>query len=196
MRMISGVILAVLLLIGGGAYYFLSDNSLTLRFSENDLRERLDRQLPFSKNYLLVFNVTLDNPRIDLIDGSDRIAGGVDAILNVKFGGSETPVGGALDISGGVRYEAAAGEFFLTDPIIENVHIQGIPSSIANRANKALSLALEEFYRDRPIYRLSETELNEQAARLILRDVVVEDETLVVTLGLKDNEADTEPRDQ
>ena len=184
------LLVLVLVLAAGAAAYLLKDKTYTLKFTEPQLRERIDNQLPFTETYLFIFTVTLDNPRVDLVEGSDRVAGGLDVVLNITMGGEERPLGGAVDVSGGVRYEAAQGEFFLTDPRIENVRIQRLPKSITNRANSALSLALGEFYRERPIYRLSETDVRQSAAKMVLQDVVVKDETLHVTLGLGDKAAE------
>ena len=94
-----------------------------------------------------------------------------------------------MDVSGGVRYAPDEGAFYLTNPQIENVQLQGIPARFANHANYALSLALSEFYRDRPIYRLSEADAKHAATKFVLRDVVVKDETLHVTLGLKKDQS-------
>lgn len=178
-----GSIIGLLLLLGvaAAAYFFMSGRDVTLRFSEDDLRGRLDDQLPFTEDYLFIFNVTLDNPRVDLIEGSDRITGGVDAVLKIAGAGD---LEGAVDISSGIRYDAGEAAFFLNDPEIERINIEGLTSAVSNRANQAISLALSEFYEERPIYRLSDKDMRHQATKLVLQDVVVENETLVVRLGL------------
>ena len=187
MRLVIIAVVAVTL-IGVGALMFFKDKTYILSFTEAELHERLDEKLPFSEDYLFIFNVTLENPRVDLIEGSDRIAGGLDAILNVKLGDSDVPVGGALDVSGNVRYAPEEGAFYLANPQIDKVRLQGVPERFANRANNALSLAIAEFYRERPIYRLSESDVKHAAAKMVLRDVNVKDEVLYVTLGLAKEE--------
>ncbi len=182
-------VVAIGLLVAGAVFLF-SQRDFVLRFSETDLRERVDDRLPWTKRYLFIFEVTVDNPRIDLVDGSDRVAGGVDLQLNIDFGDSDIPLGGAVDVAGGVRYQAENGEFYLTDPEIENIRIQGVPDRFANQANVAISLALAEFYRTRPIYSLDDTDASHLAARLVLKDVTVEDEHLVVTLGRRKSSDD------
>ena len=76
-------------------------------------------------------------------------------------------LGGELDISGGVRYDEIDGQFFLTDPAIENLNIQGIPDKYSERANKVLTKALAEYYADRPIYTLRETDAKQAVAKLL-----------------------------
>ena len=178
----SAIAIALLL---GGAFLYVSQKDVVFRFSESDLRERVDDHLPWQKRYLFIFEITIDHPRIDLVDGSDRVAGGVDLLLNIDFGNGEVPLAGAVDVIGGVEYEAENGEFFLVAPEIENIDIQGVPNRFSNQANAAISLALTEFYRTRPIYSLDDTDVSHLAAKLMLKDVVVKDEHLVVTLGRK-----------
>ena len=189
MRVFLLGIVAISMLVAG-AFFWMSEKDFVFRFSEADLRERVDDRLPWSERYLFIFEVTVDNPRIDLVDGSDRVAGGVDLLLNIDFGNGDVPLAGAVDVIGGVEYQSKNGEFFLVDPEIENIRIQGVPDRFSNQANAAISLALSEFYRVRPIYSLDDTDASHLAARLVLKDVIVEDEHLVVTLGRKENSND------
>ena len=184
--MIKTITAGVLLLISiiAAAFLYLRDRDVTIRLSEPQLRERLDDRLPWSERYFFIFEVTFDNPRIDLVEGSDRVAGGVDATLNIYVNNNPQPLAGAVDMSGAVRYARDEAAFYLADPQVENVRIVGVPDSYANKANDAISNALAAFYKSRPIYTLEGTEASKQAARLLLKDVTVENEHLVVTLSL------------
>lgn len=184
---IAGLIL--LLAVVASAYFLLREREFVFRFSEPQLREKLDDRLPWSERYFFIFEVKLDNPRIDLIEGSDRVAGGVDATLNIVVNDNLRPLSGAVDLSGTVDYVREEGAFYLADPVVENVKIAGIPPRYANRANDAISSALGAFYKSRPIYTLAGTDASKQAARLLLNDVVVENEHLVVTLTLAKNDS-------
>ena len=178
------LIVAALILLGAGAFWLLSRNDYVFRFSEDELRQHLDAQLPYEGRHLFVFDVTLDNPRIDLVEGSDRVAGGVDVMLKVKLAGRELELDGAADMSGGVRYDADERAFYMTDPVVEALRIPSVPESYANRANTAISAALSDFYRTRPIYVLEPDTAAKSAARMLLKDVSVKNEHLVVTLGV------------
>ncbi len=183
MKYLTGMILLIIA-VAAAAFFFLRDQEFTYRFTESQLRERLENQQPWSERYFFIFEVSLDNPRIDLIEGSDRVAGGLDATLNIHINNNPRPLGGAVDLSGGVRYVREEAAFYLTDPVVENVAIQGVPDAYANKANEAISKALHAFYRSRPIYTLEGTDASKMAARLLLKEVVVENEELVVTLAL------------
>lgn len=175
---------AGLLLLAGAAYFLFRDNTYTLKFSEADIGARLDEKLPFSDDYFYIFNVTLENPRVDLVNGSDRIAGGMDAMLKVNLGAQTLPIDGSFDLSGGVRYEESEGAFYLNNPVIEKIRLRGLPDRFANRANSALSLGLTEFYAERPIYQFSEDDMKQATAKMVLRDVSVKNQMLHVKLGL------------
>ncbi len=178
------IILVVLGLIGAAAFWALSGRDYVFQFSEDDLRGQLDSRLPYEGRHLYVFDVTLDNPRIDLVEGADRVAGGVDVVVATTFAGRELSFSGAADMSGGVRYDAEQRAFFLKDPVVERMQLGGVPDAYANKANEAISVALREFYRTRPLYVLEPDTAAKSAAHLFLKDVAVKDEQLVVTLGL------------
>jgi len=93
----------VLLVAAGGAFYYISGNEYVFRFSEAELQEKLNAKLPLSRRYLRIFEVTLNNPRITLANGSRRVRAGIDAILNIRVAGEREALGGILDASGGVK---------------------------------------------------------------------------------------------
>ena len=77
----------------GGALLMASKSDYEYRFTESELQEKLGERLPLTKKYLYVFDVTLDEPRVDLTEGSERIAAGIDVVLNINLGSSTTPLG-------------------------------------------------------------------------------------------------------
>jgi len=188
LKFLIASVAAVLLVLGG--LLLASQKNYVFRFSEPELQQKLGDRLPLTKNYLFIFDVTLDEPRVDLVDGSDRIGAGIDVILNIKVGESQTPLGGSVDVIGGVKYVPEQGEFFITDPEIVSLNIQGLPSAYAERAGDVVSRALAEYYRTRPIYSLEGTDASHVATKLLLKDVAVEDQELVVTLGLRGKTGD------
>ena len=176
-----GVVLAVAAV---GTYLYFDGREYVFRFTEPQLQEKLAERLPIRKTYLFIFEVVLDNPRLSLINGTDRVNAEIDAALNVFINDMPLSLGGELDVSGGVRYDQIDGQFFLTDPVIENLNIQGIPGRYSERANNVLTKALGEYYADRPIYTLRETDAKQAVAKLLLKDVIVQNRELVVTLGI------------
>ena len=176
--------LVAIIVVVGGAFYFFHGREFVYRFTEAQLQEELSARLPIQKTYLFVVQVTLDHPRVTLVEGSDRVNAGLDVMLNVRIAGSALPLSGSVDASGGIRYEAAEGKFYLTDPVIENLQLQGVPEEHASLASSALTLALGEYYATHPIYTLNTLNAKQAAARLVLKSVIVENRQLVVTLGI------------
>lgn len=166
-----------------GAYCYFSNREYEFRFSESQLHAKMSEKLPLTKKYLFI-KVRLDNPRINLVNGSDRVAAGLDVTLDLTINKKAKTLEGSVDATGGVKYLAESGEFFLTDPVIEDLSIQGIPDKYTEKANQVLSKALAKYYEDHPIYTLRPTDVKHAAARLVLKNVIIEDKQLVVTIGI------------
>ena len=180
-----GLFLAAIVLVGlVGAYFYFEGREYEFRFSEDDLRSRLSERLPVEKTYLSIFQVVLDSPRNTLIEGSDRVQAGLDVTLNIMINEEPVPLGGSIDASGGVRYDPTEGEFYLTDPIVERLAVQGVPAKYTDKVNSVLTKAIAEYYEDRPIYTLRDSDVKQAAAKLVLKSVVAQDRLLVVTLGV------------
>ena len=180
-----GLFLAVFVLVSlVGTYFYFEGREYEFRFSEDDLRQKMSERLPIERTYLFIFQVVLDSPRITLVEGSDRVQAGLDVTLNIRINDEALPLGGSVDASGGVRYDSIEGEFYLTDPIVESLAVQGVPAKYTDRVNSVLTKAIAEYYEDRPIYTLRDSDVKQAAAKLVLKSVVVQDRLLVVTLGV------------
>lgn len=184
MKKISIRVAVIILFIVSGVIYHFYGKVYEFRFSKTQLQEKLNEKLPYTKTYLFIFQVTLDNPRVNLKNGSNRINAGLDIILNIYENKESLPLGGSLDLSGGIKYVAENGEFFLTDPTIDQLSVQGIPQKYTKKANLFLRKSIGEFYSKHPIYTLKQYDLKQLAAKTILKDVIVENNELVVRLGI------------
>ncbi len=175
---------AALVLAGVGGYLYVQSRSLVLAFSEADLQARLSALPPYTRTHLRVFHVTIDNPRVTLHEGSDRIHAGSDVAVSVDVGGRSGSLAGSIEASGGVRYEPTTGEFFLSDATVERLSIPGLPEPYAAPAGEAVARAVRAYYDRHAVYTLQPTDLKKATARALLKDVVVADRHLVLTLGL------------
>ncbi len=155
-----------------------------MELTEPQIQEKLDARFPIQKSKLLVLVLTLSNPQVGLEEGADRISFGVDATLNLTIGGQQKPLGGTGTITTGLRYHPDDYSFYLNDPIIEELEIQGIPIQYVDKVNEVAMKLAEERINECPIYKLKGDDLKQATARLILKDMVVEDGKLVITLGL------------
>jgi len=177
---------ASLLLIAAfaAAWFYFRGEDYVVRLREEDIRQQLDRQLPLKRTFLRIFEVELAHARVQLHDGSDRIDVGVDVQLSLHIGHETRPLGGSVDLETGIRYEPANGGFYLTDPLVKRLDLQGVPAEYEARAQRVVGEVLREFLRLRPVYTLRAVDAKRAAARLLLERVVVENRELVVTLGI------------
>ncbi len=174
----------VLMLLAVGAYYYFSGKVYVIRLTESQLKVKLEDKLPITKTYFFIIQVTLDNPRVHLVNGSNRVSAGMDVEFNIKLNKSLKPVGGKVDVSGGILYSPEKGKLYLTDPVIEKLQIRGIPEQYANKINKALTKALEKYYSEHPIYTLKSTDIKQAVAKAVLKSVKIENKELIITLGI------------
>lgn len=166
------------------AWFYFSGKDYIFRLSQEDIRQQLERQLPLKRRFALIFEVELAHPRVQLHEGSDRVDIGVDVQLNIRIGRETQPLGGSVDLETGIRYDPADAGFYLTDPVVTRLELQGVPAEYAARAQRVVAEALSEFVRRHPFYTLRSIDAKRAAARLLLKRVVVENNELVITLGL------------
>ena len=184
MKITAIIAVVILVALAAGTYYYFSGKEYIVRLSESDIQKKLEEKLPLRKTYLLIIEVTLNNPRVHLENGSDRVRAGLDVEFNITLNKILKPVGGTVDASAGIRYMAENGQFFLTNPIIENLEVQGVPEKYTDKINVALTKAIAEYYARHPIYILKTSDTKQALAKMVLQDVIVENNDLVVTLGI------------
>jgi hypothetical protein len=173
-----------LLAVAAAAYLAIHGKEYVYRIPERELRDRLSARLPITKTYLILFQVTLDHPRISLEDGSDRVDAGIDLAFDLRVDNAIKRLVGSLDFSGGIRYSVETGEFFLTEPVIQRVEIEGLPDRYIDISKRLLARALRDFIEGHAVYSLSTTDATELGIRMALKRVIVKDHELVVTLGV------------
>jgi len=166
------------------AFLYFSGKEYVITIPEETILEELDTKLPLTKTYFLIFDITLDNPRVDLIEGSSRINAGLDIVINIKINDQDKPLGGTVDASGSLTYIPEEGAFYLSEPVIERLSVQGIPVKYTKKVNGLVEKTLVTFYSTRPVYKLKSSDLSQAAAKMALKRIVVQDQAAVVTLGI------------
>ena len=171
---------ALLLLVA--AIESCSSGQYVITLSEQQIQGKLNEAFPIEKDYLLVFKVVLQHPKVHLQEGSDRIDFWVMATTNVSI--SERQFEGKGQISGEVRYNPQKGELYLDNSLIEQLHIEGLPEKYALALKLAASLGLRQFLNRRPIYTLKPETFKQTVAKLVVKKIVVDNGMLKITLGL------------
>jgi hypothetical protein len=166
------------------AYLYFSGKEYVLRIPQNQIDAKMREKFPLSKSYLLLLRITLENPRLVLQENSDRIHVGLDAVLNITLEGNARPLSGSVDVSGSLRYAHEQGAFYLVSPTIEQASIAGIPEKFIERVNSTISVLLSEYYATHPVYTLNTADIKQAGAKMVLKNVKVENSELVITLGI------------
>ncbi len=183
-KAIVSILVWLAVLVGGGCQYLPGGAGDQVRISQAQIQARLDQRFPRTKTYLYVFQVTLEHPRVHLDNGSQRVGVTLDFVVGVGLGGEGNRFAGSLDFNSGLAYAPDSGGFFLTDPVIERLSVEGLPPRQTERLRGALSTAIAEHALSHPVYSLKATNIKQAAARLTLKSVVVDQGDLVLTMGL------------
>lgn len=176
-------ILGLLATLAAGVFlFFIWGERFEIVLDQAELQASIEKQFPREKQYLLLFNVTLKEPKVELLAESDRIQMELQVGLRVK--GWEPEYLGFGVISGKLRYDPERGEFFLSEPEVERFMLPSVPEKFTAKANDVVSLALREWCERFPVYRLKEGKTNHDLAKLVLKGMAVRKGKLFLTLGV------------
>jgi hypothetical protein len=165
----------------GGLSCDVSEEGLVIEITAEQIQKRLDRRFPISKKYLMLLKLTLADPEVTLAEGSDRIGFGLSATTNVRV--NEKDVAGRAYLTARLRYKPEEGSLLLIDPEVENLTFPLLPEEYRDEVMVAASLATQEFLDDYEVYRLDQSDFKQAIAKLFLKDVVVSNGVLRITLG-------------
>lgn len=178
---------------GAVAFFILKDWTYTLRITPEEIERTLVETFPMERRYLLLFDVSVTDPLVELTEGSDRVGLGarIDlAPIDYRLGFKEKIHEGTLDVesrielNAKIRYAPETGEFFLDESEIEQLSLEGFPDAFREGAEPFLVKVLDAGLRTRPVYTLRATDTRKALSKLVLRWVGVENGDLVIVLGL------------
>ncbi len=180
-RKLLAVLLLVVVLLSAGWWYY-NNGRVRIALSKDQIVEHLSQKLPATKTYLYIFQVTYDAPRVELVEASKRINAGLDISVRVALLDDPEPLRGRIDAAAGVRYEPNEGAFYLQDPTIENLELDGLPTEWANKARDLVAQGINSYFSSHPIYRLTERQ-SHRAARAVLQEISIEKDHVILLLG-------------
>lgn len=189
-RLIVSILLVAVLAITG--YVYLRGKKYTVVLTNEQIQEQVNSRFPITKNHLLIFSVTYQDPKVVLREGSDTVTLGLTAILNARFQISRNDqpwldlkdIGGTSEVTAKFRYEPEEFAFYLDSANVESLRIHNVPERYL-KIVEGLSLdAVTDALRDHPVYTLRATDTRKAIAKMVLKDVIVQNEKLYITLGL------------
>lgn len=180
--LIAGIVLLVALVAGVAVY--LHGKRMTVRITQAQIREQLATRFPIERTVLLLLRWRLEDPQVTFLPERQRVLVGLDARLNARLEGQREDLGGRIEVETALRYDVERGAFFLVEPVITKLAIDGIPEAHVMRVQDSVRGLVAETFAQRPVYTLRRADLAQGAARMVLKDVRIEDEAIVVVLGL------------
>ncbi len=157
-----------------------SSRSVIVSVDRAELQERVDVRFPIANSTLLT-NVVLQDPRVMLTDGSDRLGIGLSIGASLPLLGT---VNGTLVVSGELAYDSQSKGFFLYRPRLDTLNIDGIGPTVTATARQGIESAAHLALAELPIYTLRARTLQEVAAGHVLKSVRVRNGKLYLELGL------------
>lgn len=150
-----------------------------VELGQADLQRKIERLFPVSHQDPL-YDLLLSEPRVVLREGGDRIG------LGLKLSGTllQWPVAGRAQVTGGLRFEPASGEFYLRDATVEELAIDGVPEQYAGELRRIAEQAAREMLNSRPIYVLGQLGESKQPLGREIKAINVRGGKLVLELEM------------
>ena len=178
------LLLIVLVVVAAGAlaFWFYRGEAFRIVITQEQLQEQMNQHFPFSETYLALFEIKYENPVVKIDAEKDRVAVGLDAVTAFKLAGGSYK--GTALVSGGLKYVPDSASFFLTDAKIETLEITDVPEKYSEQVTKYGSEILAAYLTKKPVYTITDENVQMTAAKMLLKDVRAETGALVVELGL------------
>jgi len=178
--LLSAGLVAVILAAGG---CWLVGGDVVIGLSEAQVQTALDLRFPVAKTYLGRISLAYHDPQVQLKEGSDHI--GIGMSLTVSLGAGDDPkaYSGRAHLTTGIGYDPDSALVVLERPLLDSLSLGQLSVGYVEQASElARRLALERLDRI-PVYDLKEEGIGRRAARMVLKDVTVQDGQLQITLG-------------
>lgn len=148
-----------------------------IKIPRTKIQQIIDKKFPYHKN-VVIAKLTFDSPLVYLKDKN------IGMKLNFYGNFLKKEIKGNVDFNGQLSYRQEKGEFYLTNLDIVNISVNEVNFSNEDEL-KALSLKItKNFLDDYPVYSLKQTDFEENIAKLLIRNVKIEGEELIITMGI------------
>ena len=154
--------------------------SYTLELSEAEIQDKVSAMMPIQKKKFFV-TIIMSNARVALISASNEI--GLVSDIEVSAPGGVKGAGSA-EITASLRYEPDKGEFFLDNLNIVDLQIDKVPEKLVPKAKSILQIIATKVLATKPVYQFKDDNLKHKLAKATLKSIVVENQMLLVELGV------------
>ena len=175
------IALAVISLV---AFIYFKNQRYEIVITQEMIDEGISNRFPATKRHLLFITITYSNPKVILLEESDRVQIRLDATLNLRLKEEEKMLGGSATLTSGIQYDNKTHAFFLVDTELDRLDIQGVPDRWLDQVTKLATAAAREFIQTKPVYTLKTKDKKTAAAKLLLKGVEIRNQAIHVTLGI------------
>jgi len=154
--------------------------SYTVEISEQELQEKVAAMMPLERKVFFV-TVTLTDSKVDLIKDNNEI--GVQTVIAVTLPGGFKG-NGLVEVTGSIAYDSDKGAFFFHNPTIVRLDIEQVPEKYVPKIKQIAQLIVSEAMSQYPVYKFKDDDVKHQLAKSTLKSVTIENEQLLVTLGM------------
>jgi hypothetical protein len=155
----------------------------TVRITEAELQERINKKFPITKSHQFLGTVTYENPRIGLHRQDNRIEFGIDISLsNIKINGNDLR-GSVLMLASAV-YNSEKKALFLKDPQLQQFTLNGVPEQNVQMLRGLFMPAIEKLLKRKPVYRFKDQDSITNIAGMLVKDIRVRDGSVEIVWGI------------
>ena len=180
------LLLVMVAAIVGGlfAYRHFTQNEITVRISQKEIDAILAKQFPRDKTHWKVVHITYTNPRATFVPATNQVRIGIDAKIVAGIKPFEQEFQASTTLLTNLKYDADRKKVVLHNAQCEQLDLPVIPEQYRDLTKQALNITAAACFEKIPIYELKPRNRSQRIARMVLRDLHVEQDKLVFTLKL------------
>lgn len=154
-----------------------------IRFSHQELSERMAKRFPLEKSIAGLLEVKLTRPIIGAREEGGKITRlGFTFDAEVKLLLSHKTLLGTVIMSGVPRYNPATREIFLNDAVLDIVRTDNMPDGLSAALAKAASGIAKDYLDDKAIYSFKEADLKRYGLALEPQRIEVQRNDIVLVM--------------
>ena len=151
-------------------------NAYDMVVTEEQIQTTLNQRLPFARQSQFL-TLTIERADIDLQGQGNRVGMVNDFILTTTVGLQSR---GTITAEGDVRFDDAEDSFYIDNPQVIDVDIEGMPPMYRNSVIKLAQQTLAPAISGQPVYTLTD-DGEQKLAKMLLKEMTIsEDEVVLV----------------
>lgn len=153
-------------------------NAYDMVVTEEQIQTTLNQRLPFSRQSQFM-TLTIERADIDLQANGNRVGMVNDFILTTTIGLQSR---GTITAEGDVRFDDAEDSFYIDNPQVIDVEIEGIPPVYRNSVIKLAQQTLAPAISGQPVYTLNDNG-QQKIAKMLLKEMNISDHQVVLVFS-------------